>query len=262
MNDELTLHQKQAVEALEKLDEICKNNGITFFLLAGTTLGAVRHKGMIPWDDDIDIGLKYNDWHKLRTILKTQEILPYSYVDESVKTGYPRLFGKILYNDEGCIDLFLISKWPLSSIKEKFFWQIRKFSVEFYKYAIGYRHVTKPNTPFGKRVKFFIANLVRRTIYIFVSLFFKKDDYIKLARWNEKKLDSYDSGCYINLYSIYSMKKEMIKKEWIDNPSTVLFENREYLTVGDTHAYLTHLYGDYMTPPKEKHRVATHVENF
>ena len=57
-----------------------------------------------------------------------------------------------------------------------------------------------------------------------------------------------------NLYSVYSLEKEMIPQKLLDSKSMIVFEGREYPTVADPHAYLTHLYGDYMTPPPENER--------
>ena len=77
VNDIMTLDEVKQVELeiLEYVDKICKENNIQYSLAYGTMLGAVRHKGFIPWDDDIDILLKREEYEKLLRILysKTDE---------------------------------------------------------------------------------------------------------------------------------------------------------------------------------------------
>ena len=97
MHEYLDEHQKMAVLALEQLKEICDRHDISFYLLAGSALGAVRHQGMIPWDDDIDIGLTYDNWTRLRKLLPKEIKKPFEYVDYDVEKGFPRMYGKILY---------------------------------------------------------------------------------------------------------------------------------------------------------------------
>jgi len=57
---------------LKEIDTICKNNGITYYVSGGTVIGAVRHEGFIPWDDDIDVYMTRDNWNKFRKVMKTQ----------------------------------------------------------------------------------------------------------------------------------------------------------------------------------------------
>jgi len=260
MNNQLNEHQRMAVEALECLQEICDRHHFTLYLLAGTTLGAVRHKGMIPWDDDIDIGLTYKEWIELKKILPKELDRRFEYVDYDVREGFPRLLGKILYDRVNCVDVFLIAKWTMDPVKGFIHWQIRRLASEMYKLSLGYRTPAKPGQSLATRARASVMRVVRMVPYYLTKPFMKQRDYIRLAQWNERYFETHPSDCYVNLYSIYKMPKERIRKEWIETTSKVEFEGKEYTTVGDTDAYLTHLYGDYMTPPPEKLRQATHRE--
>ncbi|MFV0364821.1 MAG: phosphorylcholine transferase LicD [Suipraeoptans sp.] len=263
MNEYLNKHQQMAVLALRNLKDICDRYNIEFYLLAGSALGAVRHKGFIPWDDDIDIGLKYDDWHRLSEILsKELEDSNFTYIDNKVNSNYPRMFGKILYEGQNCIDIFLIAKWTSNVIRGNIHWQIRRTAVEFYKMSIKYKSVFKPNTSKYGKIRYFITHAIRRFFYLPTNLFCNTGDYIRLARWNEKYFESKKTGWYINLYSVYKMKKEMIKEEWVKNPISIEFEGMQYKTLGNIDEYLTHLYGDYMTPPPMKDRQGSHEELF
>ena len=271
MHDYLDAHQIKAVEALFELKRICDKHNIRFYLLAGTTLGAVRHEGMIPWDDDVDVGFLPDDLHKLQMVL-ADELNPdlgFEYVSPENEPGFPRLFGKILYNRQSCVDLFLIAKWTNNDLVGGLHWYITRFCVESYYCSLSYHEsqvsVSNSAQPFSfHKWKKQLLRSVKKNILPFLCkccFFLKTEDYIRLARWNEDYFGRHGYDCYANLYSIYGMKKERIQKDWIENTSYVTFEGEQFMTVGDTDAYLKHLYGDYMQlPPEEKRVKARHAE--
>ena len=254
-------HQLMAIEALRKLKDICDKHQISFYLLAGSALGAVRHKGLIPWDDDIDVGFLYEDWHKIRNIL-SQELKgsKFVYIDDAINDSFPRFFGKILYDGRNCVDIFLIAKWTSNSVSARIHWKIRQVAFELY--TVNWKKIFKPYQSTKYRVKYYFKHVVFKSIYYILRIFFDKTDYIKLARWNEKYFEKKETDWYINLYSCYKMEKEKIKAEWIDQPSVVEFEGGIYQTLGDTDAYLRHLYGNYMKLPPQNKRVVKHSEKF
>ena len=261
----LDLEQQYAVDALQEIDRICKLHNIEYLLVAGTTLGAVRHGGMIPWDNDIDIGLTYDNWIALRRIIVHELDPKFTYIDDVTDSTYPRFFGKVLYDGLGCLDVFLLAKWPLSDLNSLIHWRIRKFAVEGYKYEINKR--TSLNFKKIKSMRYFfyiLSTKIQKMIYTALHPFVNKDFYSQIARKLEHFYNNANEYQYINLYSIYRRKKEYIKREWVDSPSMVTFEGKKYPTMGDTDAYLTHLYGDYMTPPPESQRIkeSRHTERF
>ena len=83
------------LEILDVVDKVCKDNGIQYFLSGGTLLGAVRHKGFIPWDDDIDLWMTRKNFEKFKKVIKTQ--LPDGYFPEDYysKEAYPLSILKI-----------------------------------------------------------------------------------------------------------------------------------------------------------------------
>ena len=66
------LLHKVLLSAMKDIDKICRENGLKYYLHAGTLLGALNHKGFIPWDDDVDISLKREDYNTLLHILQEQ----------------------------------------------------------------------------------------------------------------------------------------------------------------------------------------------
>ena len=115
------------LEEVMVLDEICRENGLTYFLTGGSALGAVRHQGFIPWDDDVDIALYEEDYKKLVRILLEKEsdkfVLHSRKTDFNYTFGFPKYRAKegnllgcfpargVLYKYKGYgIDVFCVSK--------------------------------------------------------------------------------------------------------------------------------------------------------
>lgn len=65
----LRIYQNHLTKTLVEFDEFCKKHGITYYLAYGTLLGAIRHKGFIPWDDDVDLLIDRSNWNKLKSLI-------------------------------------------------------------------------------------------------------------------------------------------------------------------------------------------------
>lgn len=87
--------QLEQLDVLKKIDELCRANGIEYFLDSGTALGAVRHRGFIPWDDDIDIGMKRDDYERFIEAAKRELGESYEVGIPGETAGYAPMFAKI-----------------------------------------------------------------------------------------------------------------------------------------------------------------------
>lgn len=245
--DELRLHQEKCLEALRFLKKVADENGLSYYLLAGSVLGAVRHGGFIPWDDDIDVGIRIEDIKKFENALKNNmSLLPEGFKLQQPKPyrAYMRMFSKICYNGRCCIDL-----WPLvptykDGLKAKLTWYFGKMMTKVHYYKLG-----KRNMKYLKIARLMSAVLTDRAVMAF-------------ARLNERVYAHKNTPAYINLYSIYKRNKETIDREWLDNYETALFGDIEVPIVGSTDEYLTHLYGDYMQFPPPWKRASRHTTLF
>ena len=98
--------QQKMVEEVLFLDKICKENGLTYFLSGGSALGAVRHQGFIPWDDDMDIALPAEDFEKLVQILHGMDTGPYVLHDCLSDFNYVHLFPKFRLKEGNLMSSF------------------------------------------------------------------------------------------------------------------------------------------------------------
>lgn len=89
--------QKISLNILKIVDDICRQEGLTYCLFYGTLIGAIRHNGFIPWDDDIDIAMPRNDYDKLKKyfIKHKDNLMPYVYFDPDTNENYPYMLARI-----------------------------------------------------------------------------------------------------------------------------------------------------------------------
>ena len=91
----MTELQKRLVDMLEWFHTLYEKNHLRYYIIAGTMLGAVRHQGFIPWDDDIDVGMPRNDYEKLRHIVSCNQKGNYIIEYPDMNTDYPYLIAKV-----------------------------------------------------------------------------------------------------------------------------------------------------------------------
>ena len=145
------LHSVQ-IEILDEIVGICDKHNLTYFLIGGTLLGAVRHKGFIPWDDDLDIAMPREDYEKFLKIAKTELDKKYYLHDISIDKNYWQPFIKIRKNntlfDEKMIDNIethkgiFVDVFPFDNLKRdgillKIKWSILKNLLRFCLYYRG-----------------------------------------------------------------------------------------------------------------------------
>ena len=94
----LRMVQLSLLDILVEFDRICKDNGITYWLDSGSLIGAARHGGFIPWDDDLDVCILKKDHRKMRKALEKDLKAPFSFIDSNSWTGYTRRWGRVLNN--------------------------------------------------------------------------------------------------------------------------------------------------------------------
>ena len=242
--DQLKLHQQKCREALAFVQKVSQEYGLRYYMLAGSVLGAIRHQGFIPWDDDVDLGIRVEEIEHFEEVIKANLPEGFTLEQSAANHPYPRMFSKICYEGRCCIDLWPLVPTYTSGKKAIITWYWGRLLTKIHYYKIGH--------PIRSCYK-----IVRC-----LSPFLSDKQVMKLARRNERRCANANTPAYINLYSIYRREKEIILRKWLDTPATAMFDGIEVPVVGCSEEYLTHLYGNYMAFPAPWKRVSRHVARF
>ncbi len=248
---------KVDLELVSEVDRVCRKNGVEYSLDGGTLLGAVRHKGFIPWDDDADIVMTRHEYAKFYRACKkdldtTRFFLQEYRTDKYYRWGYAKLRRKdteyIRVGQEHLkqktgifIDIFVVDNMPDNS-KERNLYYFLNFCIRKCLYS-----------ELGQKQE---KSLFMRCWYAFLYKIVSKDYLFKkrnmlAARANRKetKLMSHYLYPYPSMETKYGMPSACFK-EYID----IEFEGKTFRALKQYNRYLTLLYGDYMTPPPENKR--------
>lgn len=229
--------------------KVCEENAIPYYMLGGTMLGAIRHQGFIPWDDDMDFGVPRNYYNKLIDCLENQ--LPSQYRCCTYKNGLtPSIIMKIdesrtIINDQFIEDNYRgsiglnIDIFPLDycSPKDKV---LKKEKILTYIYRAKYAK----NQGWSKMRKFLNSILGKMIPWSIFEINNKK----------EMLLQNLKPGPYLsNVFGAWG-EKECIPVEWYGDGVMFKFEDTEFCGIKEYDRYLHQLYGEYMSPPKgDKH---------
>ena len=259
--EELRKLQRVQTKMLKYIDEFCENNNIEYFIVAGTVLGAVRHGGFIPWDDDIDIGMTRENYEKFIDIaskemkgpyflqcLKTEPNTPYVYakvrLDNSMFVEY---CNRNVHSHKGIyIDVFPYDNTPDDRNEyAKWFAKLQKM-IRIFAYTSTPDISEKPNN-FKQEIK----SIIRRMIHIIFKCVNKKKLFNKIhkefIKYNNEETKAISCGCFPEMYRMYSLRETVFPLKKIK------FEDIYVYAPKDEDLYLTNMYGNYMEmPPTEK----------
>ncbi len=243
--------QLRILDILVAFDKVCKEHNLRYYLWAGTMLGAIRHGGFIPWDDDADVAMPREDYDIL--IAHASEWLPQPYEMTSLESNkdFTGTYAKLVdasttiierydFRSVGGIyvDVFPIDGVPSCKCTADIY--LRKFSflrkMAYFCNRNPFKH--------GKGVSSWIPRLVQK----FYTNYELQSKGIAMMK-------RYPFATSANICDFDDGSKGIMPKEYVGTPTLVNFEGHQLMGVAQPHKYLSHKYGDYMTiPPGEKQR--------
>ncbi len=252
----ITFDERKAIqlEMLKEIHAFCVTNGIRYSLAFGTLLGAVRHKGFIPWDDDVDIMMPLSDMIRFKELFHS-ESLKYCDIDTNrdFRYAFARITNLKTYNRIGriyksygiCIDLYPVVSIPENQKEQLLYFEraarLEKWSDFLAKWRLrAIRYLSIRSIPFyRKSIRLFTEHL----------------------RYSCKYCDGAESYYIIagpiSLHSKMSYSFDMFQ-DFID----VQFEGVSFKAIAKYDLFLTLRYGDYMVPPPEEERHPYHGGSF
>ena len=268
IRDGYTVSEKQKkiwsveIDLLKELLRVCEKHDIKVFVFAGTLLGAIRHKGFIPWDDDIDVAMLKDDFEKLVQIAPYEFSHPYFFqtalTDRKYYIGYARLRNSETtglvryenspdYNNGIFIDIFLLNGYTHSRIGLK----KQLFDLSFSeKFIRAYYDDLTTRKGFKKLIMWIVQRVETKLV-----------SYETLIQWNHNILCRYDE-CE-NRVTLLTHGKRFLFNCWCQTDDLkeityVPFENIMVPIPKEYDKFLTTRYGNYMQFPPESERGKWH----
>lgn len=258
MNEKL---KQIELDLLKIFAEICDNNNLKYFLIGGTLLGAVRHKGFIPWDDDIDVGMPRKDYEKFIKIAQKQ--LPEYIFLQTNKTDpkYPQNFAKL----RNCNTTFIETAVKNLKINHGIYIDVFPFDAV-------------PNDKFKQKVILFkskllsvriqelytvenigaVKSLRNKVIINLLKLFYHTPyDAVRAKEKLNRNYENIKTDYLFNFSGAWG-KKEISPRIWFDESIKLQFQDCMFSCPKRYDEYLNRIYGDYMRYPPVEQRVSHH----
>lgn len=247
---------------LDACKSICARHGLRYFLLGGSALGAVRHSGFIPWDDDIDIGMPREDYVRFLAVAPLELGAGRFVQTHETEREFPFLFAKVRDSNSTfiqenvahlrmhhgiSIDVFPLDGCPTSPAGRRVAWaMLRTVNA-----AIWSKLAVVPVSGAASAKAALHNAIVRLVALAPLALLRRVADIVMTVR-------PYDASELVVNWNGAWGEKEMTPRTWFGSGTSVAFEGEPATLPADPHRYLTSLYGDYMTPPPPEKRKSHH----
>ena len=259
-NSELRALQLVELNLARIFSEICERHHLRYYMVGGTMLGAIRHKGFIPWDDDMDVGMPRPDYERFLEIVRSELPVGYSFLNYKQDDEYLRYFSRIVDNnvevynasnsdtiiENAWLDIFPFDGMPPTAPgRALHFWHLTAW--RFFYHASCFKQLVNLNRPGRPKYQQMLINFIQKT-----GLGSGLDTKKLMARI-ERLLMKYPYDRATHMVSFFGayMTREIVDKKLLGEGKKYPFETLMLNGPEQYDAFLTHFFGDYMTPPKD-----------
>lgn len=239
------------LEVVKFLDE----NNLNYVIIGGTLLGAVRHKGFIPWDDDIDLGMPRDDYNRLHELVKEKPISDSLRLVSITAGNSPYPFAKVLDKNTKIVNSktslhteLWVDIFPIDGMPDLDKARLEKQNKRLKRYAFLLENAC---CEYGSG-KSTLRKIVKVPVIAFSRI--KGAAYYGHKIDDEAKAVSIDDNDYAAI-TVWGGVNAAVPKEKMLTTSELEFEGAMLKAPADYDEYLSKMYGDYMTPPPEKERI-------
>lgn len=259
------------LDILKTFISICQRHNLHYYCCAGTAIGAVRHQGMIPWDDDIDVIMPRPDYDRFLEIARHEDFGEYEVVTPYNNEHYPLYFSKLVNKnttlieekERPCIIGLFVDIFPLDAtdddveracaLQRQYVKNINCLNAISTRNTFAeYLALLKDRKTWGRFVVKTAAYFFRRQLR---RHFIRKMDHLS-------HLYDFDKAQNVQVYTGSYHEREIFPKSWLGNGKAFSFEDTTVLLPEQYDQYLRHFFGDYMQLPPVEQRVEKHLRYY
>lgn len=256
------VHRIQLTMTLE-VKRICQKHNIKYSIIAGTLLGAVRHKGFIPWDDDLDIGMLRSEYVRFIEVCKKELKSEYFLQTWETDPDFALPITKLRKNGTKFveknsinasihhgiyIDIFPFDNVPACRIMRTLQMSVSSLLKRVLLFRKNYKFWSD-----DELLKVFILKTLSSFTFFLTNIQIEKIFHKTMIAFNRSPSEE-----IVTFGGAYGYKKESIRREWLENLCEINFEGEMFSAPEKYTDYLTYFYGDFMTPPPEGKRYNRH----